>query len=273
MALLEAANAEMPAEEGAAEALANAGLLVGVDITPPAVEFTAGSPKDKATALGEGWVLHVTDGGSGLLVEPIAIDASIEVRNVDGTEDVKQADDNMAADGMFTIVATNPPANTRFTTKIQMPATGYHTFSATATDRAGNETASGSRVALNDVAPPTPVRLFVVPGEDDFTYNKTLIASDNLSIAHYAINVPVGTVGSVKDAEIRLGSVDVAAYNASDLMPDLLVQGPVKLPFLAVQNGDEDGMPTPIDWHQGIRIRSGEPRSSIIAGGNPCARN
>ena len=51
MALLEAANAEMP-EEGAAEALANAGLLVGVDITPPAVEFTAGGPKDKATTLG-----------------------------------------------------------------------------------------------------------------------------------------------------------------------------------------------------------------------------
>ena len=67
MAFLEAAAADAP-EEGAADALKNAGLLVGVDITPPAVEFTASGPKDKATMLGTGWVLHVTDGGSGLAV-------------------------------------------------------------------------------------------------------------------------------------------------------------------------------------------------------------
>ncbi len=233
MALLEAANAEMP-EEGAAEALANAGLLVGVDITPPAVEFTSGGPKDEATELGTGWVLHVTDGGSGLASDPI--DASIEVRDADGTEDVDEAEDADAPeDGEFVVTANT--ANTRFTTAITTPAVGYHTFSATATDKAGNETDSGSRVALNDVTLPTPVRLFVVPGEDDFTYNKTLLASDNLSISSYAINVPVGTVGSVTNAEIKLESVDVDAYNASSLTDDLLVRDPVELPFLAVQDG------------------------------------
>ena len=136
----------------------------------------------------------MTDGGSGLASDPI--DASIEVRDADGTEDVDEAEDaNDPEAGEFTVGAN--PAGTRFTTVINMlvPAVGYHTFSATASDKAGNETASGSRVALNDGALPTPVRLFVVPGEDDFTYNKTLLASDNLSIASYAMNVPVGTVG------------------------------------------------------------------------------
>ena len=40
--------------------------------------------------LGAGWVLHVTDGGSGLLATD-PIDASIEVRDADGTEDVEEA--------------------------------------------------------------------------------------------------------------------------------------------------------------------------------------
>ncbi len=175
-ALLEAAAADAP-EEGAADALKNAGLLVGVDITPPAVEFTAGGPKDKATTLGTGWVLHVTDGGSGLASDPI--DASIEVRDADGTEDVDEAEDadNPEA-GEFVVTPNNDTDPTRFTTVITTPAVGYHTFSATASDKAGNETDSGSRVALNDEERPMPVRLFVVPGEDDFTYDKTLLASD-----------------------------------------------------------------------------------------------
>ena len=84
------AKADIGTAQASKKKLANAGLLVGVDITPPAVEFTAGGPKDEATALGAGWVLHVTDGGSGLLADPI--DASIEVRNGDGTEDVDEVE-------------------------------------------------------------------------------------------------------------------------------------------------------------------------------------
>ena len=129
---------------------------------------------------------------------PDPIDATIEVRDAKETKDVKQADDNAANEaGKFRVMPNNDNIDpTRFTTVIHMPATGYHTFSATATDKAGNETDSGSRVALNDVELPTPVRFFVVPGEDDFTYNKTLLASDNLSIASYAINVLLPTVGN-----------------------------------------------------------------------------
>ena len=234
-ALLEAANAETPAE-GAAEELANAGLLVAVDITPPAVEFTGASPKDGATALA-GWVLHVTDGGSGLASDPI--DASIEVRDGDGTEDVDEADDATSPEaGEFAVIANTP--NTRFTTTVNTPAVGYYTFSATATDKAGNETASGSRVALNDDETPRPIRLFVAPGADDSTYDKTLLANDNLSIAGYQVNLPLpsgGIPGNDLDSpEIMLGAETVDAYNASSLTDDLLVRGPVEFPYLALQS-------------------------------------
>ena len=231
-------------KDEAKKILANRGLLVGVDITPPAVEFTAGGPKDEATSLGEGWVLYVTDGGSGLLADPI--DASIEVRDGDGTEDVDEVEEetDTDADGLFMITPNNTDDPTRFTTRIQEPAVGYHTFSATATDKAGNETDSGSRVALHDVTLPTPVRLFVAPGADAFTYDKTLLATDDLSIASYAITVPVAVSG-VDNAEIKLGSMTVDRYNASSLTPDLLKRDPpVVLPFLAVQ--DANGMRTAI---------------------------
>ena len=241
-------NAMGDAKGKAKEKLANVGLLVGVDITPPAVEFTAAGPKDEATALGDGWVLHVTDGGSGLLAEPI--DASIEVRNVDGTEDVEEAKDAAAAvTDEFTIDANE--TQTRFTIEVnpnkvegETPAVGYYTFAATATDRAGNETDSGSRVALNDVTRPDPIRLFVVPGADAFTYDKTLLASDNLSIAGYQVNLvlpPAGIPGEnlLEAPEIMLGAETVDAYDASPLKPELLVQGPVTFPYLALQSGSE----------------------------------
>ena len=235
MALLEAANADMPADD-AAENLANAGLMVGVDITPPAVEFTGATPKDGATALGAGWVLHVTDGGSGLATEPI--DASVEVRDGDGTEDVDEAGETPEA-GEFVLTVNTP--NTRFTTAINTPAeaaAGYYTFAATATDKAGNETASGSRMALHDLTLPTPIRLFVAPGADDSTYDKTLLANDNLSIAGYQVNLPVpGTYTDLDSPEIMLGAETVDAYNASSLTDDLLVRGPVEFPYLALQNG------------------------------------
>ena len=164
--LFENAMAAAPTD-AAVDSLANAGLLVGVDITPPVVEYTAGGiGKDQATTVEGGWVLHVTDGGSGLATDPI--DASIEVRDADGTEDVDEAEAGEAAEaGEFVVT---PTSSTRFTTTITSPAgVGYYTFAATATDKAGNETDSGSRVALNDGARPgsegMPVRLFVVPGK------------------------------------------------------------------------------------------------------------
>ena len=233
--LLEAADAT----DATAEALANAGLLVGVDITPPAVEFTAASAMDEATALGDGWTLHVTDAGSGLATDPI--DASVEVRNGDGTDKLKVGTDA----NTFAVTGTGP----RFTTTVngdeedQSDETdrdaGYYTFAATASDKAGNESASVSRIALHDVNLPDPVRLFAVPGDDDFTHAKTLLATDNLSIAGYYVTVSIPAsinLAGLTSPEIRLGSVTVVdEYNESDLMDDIIVRDAVELPFAALQ--------------------------------------
>ena len=228
MKLLEDAMATDATDE-ATEALANAGLWVGVDITPPAVAFTGASPEDQAIALGtNGWTVHVTDAGSGLATDPI--DASVEVRNGDGTDELKAGDE---ANTFTAPTGTGP----RFTTEVNATRdAGYYTFAATASDMAGNESASVSRMALHDGAGPTPIRLFAVPGADDFTHDKTLLATDNLSIAGYYVTAPVA-VNDLTLPEIRLESTTLDAYDASSLTDDLLVRGPVELPFLAVQNG------------------------------------
>ena len=231
-ALLEAAAVDEPAE-GAADALANAGLLVGVDITAPAVEFTGASAKDENTDLGAGWTLHVLDGGSGLHTD--TINASVEVRNGDGTDELEEG----TADNTF---AVSTGAGPRFTTVVNGADddrdAGYYTFAATASDKAGNESASVSRIALHDVDRPAPVRLFAVPGADDFTHDKTLLATDNLSIASYYVTAPV-TVAGLTSPEIRLGSTTVDAYDASALTDDIIVRDAVVLPFAAVQDGTQ----------------------------------
>ena len=81
--------------------------------------------------------------------------------------------------------------------------------------------------------------MFAVPGDDVFTHDITLLATDDLSIAGYYVTAPVTPRrGSYAAPEIRLGSVDIDAYNAPDLNDDhMLVREPVKLPYAAVQNG------------------------------------
>ena len=226
MGLLTAANTGGATE---AAALANVGIEFGVDVTAPAVQFTAASTEDGATDMGTGWVLYVTDGGSGLArLDPV--DASIKVRDGAGEEDVDQSN--------FTITAN--ALGSRYTTAVTSPAVGYHTFSATAADKAGNESASDSRVALNDTALPSDITLFIVPGDDDYTREKTLLATDNLSIASYHVNALFTTTlfsTSLANPEIVIQGVAVDAYNASDLTDDILVRAPVNLPFLAVQDG------------------------------------
>ena len=67
---------------------------------------------------------------------------------------------------------------------------------------------------------------------------KTLLATDNLSIASYHVNALFTTTSvDLVNPEIVIQSVAVDAYNASDLTDDLLVRALVNLPFLAVQDG------------------------------------
>ena len=124
----------------------------------------------------------------------------------------------------------------RHAVEVGRAALGYHTITASAKDKAGNVSGSISRVALNDVVDtsnePPESRLFLVPGDDSFTYAKTLVMTDNLSIKSYSAILPLGTVG-----QLTLKTVPVDAYNAASLTTSRTVQETVKLPFLAIQDG------------------------------------
>ena len=72
----------------------------------------------------------------------------------------------------------------------------------------------------------------------DFTLNKVLVATDNLSLRDYTVNL-VAT-GLILDAnipiEFAMGSNTWDEYNApAPLTRDDVVRGPVELPFVAVQ--------------------------------------
>ena len=72
---------------------------------------------------------------------------------------------------------------------------GYYTFSATAKDAAGNESAPASRVALHDGTPPPAPGLFLVPAGDG--YNSTVVLSEDLSIKSYSTAVVLPRIGEL----------------------------------------------------------------------------
>ena len=69
--------------------------------------------------------------------------------------------------------------------------TGYYTFTALAQDKAGNQSAKISEVALYDNEAPV-VQVSTTRSTDfakDFTLNKVLVATDNLSLRDYTVNL------------------------------------------------------------------------------------
>ena len=234
MALLEAANAETPAE-GAAENLANAGLMVGVDVTPPTVEFLLASLEDEATSIADGalWGLHVADRDGEMHSDPV--DVGISVREAKTTTKFTES---MAADPGADEFKVNSSVSLRHSVTFSRIREGYYTFSATAMDAAGNESAPMSRVALHDKTPPLAPGLFLVPGDDHASYSKTLILTDNLSVKSYSAALILPGVGELT---LKTGMVD--GYNAaSPLTTSKTVQEAVNLPIVAVQDGTQ---PTP----------------------------
>ena len=219
-ALIEAANADTPAA-GAAAALANAGILVGVDVTLPTVEFTGASLGADSTALSDAadWVVHVSDRNGVIHSDPLKVE--ISRRDSKKPTKLSQAQDatNITEADSFSVANTAP--SPRHAVDVGTAGLGYHTITASAKDKAGNTSASISRVALNDPATPAPeARLFLVPGADIFTYAKTLVMTDNLSVKSYSVVLPLGTgVG-----DLTLNTMQVDAYNAASLTTSRTVQ-------------------------------------------------
>ena len=219
-------------------AMYRSAMRAGVDITPPVVEFTGVSLAADTTTLSTAadWVIHVTDRIGVIHSDPL--DVGISRRAAKTTK--KLAQQGPAADGTtshadsFRVVPTAP----RYEVDVGVAGVGYHTFTASAKDKAGNVSGSISRVALNDPTSDESIpesRLFLVPGDDIFTYAKTLVMTDNLSIKSYSAVLPLTDVG-----QLILKTVSVDEYNAASLTTSRTVQETVTLPYLAIQAGTTD---------------------------------
>ena len=242
--LLRAAAADAATDADAA-ALANAGLLAGVDLTAPEVEFLAASLKDKATAIGASplWGLHVADRIGVAHSDPI--DVSIEVRDAKTTTKfASPRDDASAATADTFFVASTGTETMRHSITVLGDGDtgvrqGYYTFSATAMDAAGNESAEVSRVALHDGTPPNAPGLFLVPADEG--YNSTIVLTEDLSLKSYATAVvapDIGGAATVTAPELVASTGPVDAYNAASLTTSRTVQAPVNLPYVALQVDD-----------------------------------
>ena len=206
-------------------------MQAGVDITPPTVEFTGVSLAADTTALSTAadWVIHVTDRLGVIHSDPL--DVGISRRDAKTTKKLAESENNEAHADSFTVENTAP--SPRYAVEVGTAGVGYHTFTASAKDKAGNTSASISRVALNDPASAPESRLFLVPGDDSFTYAKTLVMTDNLSIKSYSAVLPLGQ--DVGQLTLKTAAVD--AYNAASMTTSRTVQETVKLPYLAIQDG------------------------------------
>ena len=136
---------------------------------------------------------------------------------------------------------SSSPLPPRYAVDVGDAGVGYHTFTASAKDKAGNVSGSISRVALNDPTSAASIpesRLFLVPGDNSFTYAKTLVMTDNLSIKSYSVVLPLVGVG-----QLTLKTASVDAYNAASLTTSRTVEETVTLPYLAIQPGDGSTVP------------------------------
>ena len=208
-------------------------MQAGVDVTPPVVEFTGASLAADTTTLSTGtdWVIHVTDRLGVIHSEPL--DVGVSRRDAKTTKKLaQQAVGNTSHADSFTVANTSP--SPRYAVDVgDAVGVGYHTLTASAKDKAGNVSGSISRVALHDPESAPESRLFLVPGDDSFTYAKTVVMTDNLSIKSYSAVLPLVRVG-----QLTLKTVTVDAYNAASLTTSRTVQETVKLPYLAIQEGD-----------------------------------
>ena len=259
----------------ARKALRDVGLQGGVDITPPTAGFTRTSlGKDSRTGeearmIGatDEFKLTVDDAGSGIHTTK-AVVAELMVRDADGTKCVRSnkvtgsvsqcgdpfmgftydAADDLVTTNVFSANANVSPA---------LPAldeTGYHTFTARAQDKAGNLSEENSNVALRDTdyAARADVRVTSGSSSNPLGYTLAVNVNDDLSIRDYYVAMTLGgasgaAIGAIQLADEHVIALDdivqVDAYNASDLTPDLDVSEKVTLPFLGLQQSSEAIVP------------------------------
>ena len=225
-------------------------IEAGVDTEAPTLVFTGASAgagtsdgPDRAATLESEFEVQVKDNDDGSGVhgaEPVL--ATLEIRDADGAEcrelgDLGEKDSKctMTAEGLIQAMPLVRTSGVSALTEA-----GYYTFAALAHDKAGNQSAEMSEVAIYDNEEPV-VQVTTTRSTDfdeDFTLNKVLVATDNLSLRDYTVNLVAAAaldLGANIPDTFAMGSNAWDAYNASSLTRDDVVRGPIELPFIAVQ--------------------------------------
>ena len=239
---LRLAETATPVDENAVtdakEALANAGLLAGLDITPPGIEIAEDMRVNLAANLSFDFDIYDDlheDHNSGLHTQaPLLV--RIQRRTTDDTEclDIGNAADVVAGTGVLgevengddescTANPTGLPARTPITFGSTAPDTAlhaYYTLTGSAVDQAGNFAMPVSHTFAFDQAPATATPP-AAPGslEAGESFEIASFLNDDLSIRDYYVTANFPTVGGVT-GEISLGIVAptmVDAFNADML--------------------------------------------------------
>ena len=227
---LRVANAADPvvdtAVDGAKEALANAGLLVGVDITPPGIEI---DDDERINALADiGFGIDVYDDehadfNSGIAVVPVLL--SIERRDTSDTECLDIQNDA----GVGTVGEVNNGEDVECDEPIGLPdadgdipitfgatpaaSHAYYTVSGAARDKAGNHSAVASHTFVFDAAAATATTP-AAPGDIDAgeAFQIATFLNDDLSIRDYYVTANFA-------GDIELGVVHPTVVDAFDADP------------------------------------------------------
>ena len=232
--------------------LKDAGLRVGVDVTPPTAEFARSGLDEDARAIDDEFVVEVTDNkdGSGIHTgtskgAPKALIASLEIRDAEGTKCIidnePSGSTRLCGDPFKGLSVDDDLVSTTIRGNID-DFTGYYTFTAQAQDKAGNKSEEISRVAVNDQTFDARASLRVRADRDEPSdYTVDITVDDDLSVRDYYLamssteTAPAG-LDTGAEMRFRIGDLEeVDAYNAPDLTTDSSASEDITLPFLALQ--------------------------------------
>ena len=213
---------------GAEAALADAGLRVGVDVTPPGIEIDEDERINVVTNLTFNFDVYDDeneDSNSGLHSVPLWV--SIERRDAsdteclvidDGADNADDAGEVGSGEDMDCDDTTGLAARTAITfASDPAPSHAYYTLSGTARDKAGNSSGMIHTFVFDAmVATATPP---AAPGalEAGESFQVASFLNDDLSIRDYYVTADFPMVGP--GDEIRLGVVPPTAVDAFDADP------------------------------------------------------
>ena len=194
--------------------LADAGLLVGVDITPPGIEI---EDDDRFAEAPDAFNFDIFDDenedhNSGLHSMPLL--ASAQKRDTDATAclDIDATNGNVAA-GAAGMDCDDPTALADVANDFTDPTDAYYTLWGTARDKAGNSSETVSHTFVFDADPATATAL-AAPGSIDAgeAFQIASFLNDNLSLRDYYVTANFA-------GDIELGFVHPTAVDAFDADP------------------------------------------------------